>query len=175
MKARLRLNSYPVAITGITAIAACRVMLGIAQMVIHLALQGALDDHLGQPAEQTALASQLQAVRPGPLGELPHQLLIGRRQLHAGLVTVLSHVSHLVSPPGSEVTPLKLQSRLCSSDLAFQATSCCRHLSLHRVRTFALGSGVLGAASGEEVANADISGTRAEHEQRNLSANPNAI
>ena len=59
-----------VAVAGITAIAAFRVVLGIAEVVVQLALQGALDDHLGQPAQQAALAGQPQPARPGPLGKL---------------------------------------------------------------------------------------------------------
>jgi hypothetical protein len=49
--------------------------------------------------------------------------------------------------------------RICSSDLEFQDTSC-RHLFIE----FALGPGVLGAADGDGVANADISRTSAEQE-----------
>jgi len=93
----------PVAIAGIPAIAAFRVMLGIAQVVIQLTFQGALDHHLGQAAQQPALAGQLQPAGAGPLGELTQHLLIGRRQLRAGLVPVLCHVSHLVSPPYLEL------------------------------------------------------------------------
>ena len=44
----------PVAITGIAAITVRGVVLAVAEMVIQLALQGALDHHLGQPAEQAA-------------------------------------------------------------------------------------------------------------------------
>ena len=68
----------PVAIAGIPAIAAFRVMLGIAQVVIQLTFQGALDHHLGQLPQQPALAGQLQPAGAGPLGQLPQQLLIGR-------------------------------------------------------------------------------------------------
>ena len=69
-------------------------MLAVAEMIIQLAFQGALDDHLGQPAQQAALAGQLQPAGPGPLGKLAQHLLIGRRQLRPGLVPVLCHVSH---------------------------------------------------------------------------------
>jgi hypothetical protein len=72
-------------------------------VVIQLAFQGALDDHLGQPAEQPALAGQPQPARPGPLGKLAQQLLISRRQLRFGLAPVLCHVSHLVSPLSLEL------------------------------------------------------------------------
>src|SRR6516164_7094884 len=85
-------------------------MLRIAEMVIHLAFESALDHHLGEPAQQPALAGELQPAGPRPLGELPKQLLVGRRQLGIRLVAVPCYVSHLVSPPVSEVTPLKLQS-----------------------------------------------------------------
>jgi hypothetical protein len=45
----------PVAVTGIAAIAARGVVLSVAEVVIQLALQGALDDHFGQPPQQAAL------------------------------------------------------------------------------------------------------------------------
>jgi hypothetical protein len=70
---RARLGKHrlrPVAITGIAAITARRVVLAVAEMVIQLALQGALDHHLGQATEQAAFAGQLQPARPGPLGKL---------------------------------------------------------------------------------------------------------
>ena len=104
-----RLGPAPVA--GIAAIAAFRVVLGIAEVIIQLAFQGALDHHLGQPAQQAALAGQLQPAGPGPLGQLAQQLLIGRRQLRLGpgpgpVVTSVTGVSSV-----SGVTPLRLQSR----------------------------------------------------------------
>ena len=92
-----------VAVTGIAAVAAFRVVLAVAEMIVQLAFQGALDDHLGQPAQQAALAGQLQPAGPGPLGKLPQDLLVGRRQLRPGLALVLCHVSHLVSPPSREL------------------------------------------------------------------------
>jgi hypothetical protein len=67
---------------GIATIAARRVVLAIAQMVIQLVL----DDHFRQLPEQAAVAGQLQAAGARPLGELTQQLLIGRRQLRPGLV-----------------------------------------------------------------------------------------
>jgi hypothetical protein len=78
-------------------------MLAVAEVVIQLAFQGALDDHLGQLSQQPALTGQLQPAGAGPLGQLAQQLLIGRRQLRPGLVPVLCHVSHLVSPPSREL------------------------------------------------------------------------
>jgi hypothetical protein len=74
-------------------------MLAVAEMIIELAFQGALNDHLGQLAEQPSLTGQFQPAGPGPLGQLAQQLLIGRRQLRPGLIPVLRHVTHLVSPP----------------------------------------------------------------------------
>jgi hypothetical protein len=88
-----------VAIAGIAAIAALRIVLAVAEMIVQLAFQRALDDHLGQLAQQPALSGQLQPAGAGPLGELTQQLLIGRPQLGAVLVPILCHVSHLVSPP----------------------------------------------------------------------------
>ena len=93
----------PVAVTGIAAVAARGVVLSVAEVIIQLAFQGALDDHLGQPAQQAALAGQLQPAGPGPLGQLAQQLLISRRELCSGLVPVLCHVSYLVSPPSLEL------------------------------------------------------------------------
>ena len=72
-------------------------------MVIHLTLKGALEDHLRQPAQQPALTGKLHPAGAGPLGELAQQLLIHRRQHRLGLVPVLCHVSHLVSPPSLEL------------------------------------------------------------------------
>jgi len=83
-----------VAIAGIAAIAARRVILLIAQMIIQLALQGALDDHFRQLPQQAALAGELQPAGPGPLGKLTEQLLISRRQLSAGLALIVRHVNH---------------------------------------------------------------------------------
>jgi hypothetical protein len=59
-----------VAVAGIAAVAAFRVVLAVAEVIIQLAFQRALDDHLGQLAEQPALAGQLQPARPGALGKL---------------------------------------------------------------------------------------------------------
>ena len=75
----------------------------LTKMVIEGALEGELDDHLGQLPEQPALTGQLQPAGPGPLGELAHQLLVSRRQLELGLILVRRHVSHLVSPPFLEL------------------------------------------------------------------------
>ena len=66
------------AVAGIAAITPRRVILLVAEMIVELALEGALDHHLGQPAEQAALAGQLQPAGPGPLGQLAQQLLISR-------------------------------------------------------------------------------------------------
>src|SRR5438067_618552 len=66
----------------------------IAQVIVQLALQGALDHHLGQPAQQPALAGQLQPAGAGPPGKLAQNLLISRRQLRSTLVLGSRHVSH---------------------------------------------------------------------------------
>ena len=63
--------------------------MSVAQVIVELALQRALDDHLGQPAQQPPLAGELQPVGAGPLGQLPQQLLIGRRQLRLALALTL--------------------------------------------------------------------------------------
>jgi hypothetical protein len=95
------------AIAEIHQFGAFRVVLAVAEVVIQLAFQGALDDYLGQPAEQPALAGQPQPARPGPLGKLGQQLLISRRQLRFGLAGSLSRQSSGVSSV-SGVTPLKM-------------------------------------------------------------------
>jgi hypothetical protein len=84
----------PVPIAGIASITASRVVLLITEVVIELALQGALDHHLGQLAQQPALAGELQPARPGPLGKLAQQLLISRGQLRLPLILAGRHISH---------------------------------------------------------------------------------
>jgi hypothetical protein len=69
-------------------------MLAVAEMVIELAFQGALDHHLGQLPQQPALASQLQSARASTLGKLAQYLLIGRGQLRRLLALAGRHVSH---------------------------------------------------------------------------------
>ena len=71
-----RLSAHAVA--GVAAVAAGRVVLAVAEMIIHLALHRGLDDPLRQPSQQPTLAGQLQALRPRPVRELLHQLLINR-------------------------------------------------------------------------------------------------
>ena len=96
-----RLGPAPVA--GIPAVAAFRVMPGVSEVIVQLAFQRALDDHFRQLPEQAALTGQLQPAGAGPLGELPHQLLVGSRQLHLIPDLVRRHVSHLVSPPSRKL------------------------------------------------------------------------
>jgi hypothetical protein len=83
-----------VAVAGIAAIAARRVVLAVAEVVVQLALQGAPGHHFRQLAQQAALAGQLQPAGAGPLGKLPQYLLIGRRQLRRLLVLAGRHFSH---------------------------------------------------------------------------------
>jgi hypothetical protein len=52
-------------------------------MGVQLAFQGALQDDLGEPAEQAARPSQLQALGLRPLGQLPGKLQLGRVRLAA--------------------------------------------------------------------------------------------
>jgi hypothetical protein len=56
--------------------AAGRIMLAVPEMIVHLALQRGLDHHLGQPGQQATVPGQPQALRPGPRGQLPDQLLV---------------------------------------------------------------------------------------------------
>src|SRR5690349_2191898 len=69
-------------------------MLAITKVIIQLAFQRTLDHHLGQLAQQPALAGQLQPARAGPLGKLPQQLLISGRELRPVLVLATRHVYH---------------------------------------------------------------------------------
>jgi hypothetical protein len=66
----------PGPIPRIPPIAPNRIMLTVPEMIIHLTLQGGLQDHLGQPAQQPTLPSQLQTLSPGPINQLPNQVLI---------------------------------------------------------------------------------------------------
>jgi hypothetical protein len=93
----------PVSVTGITAIPAGRVVLGVAEVTVHLTFQGALDHHLGQLPEQAALAGELQPARAGPLRELAQQLLINRRQVSSVPVLAIRRVRHLMSPPSRKL------------------------------------------------------------------------
>jgi hypothetical protein len=96
-----RLGPAPVA--GIAAVPAGRVVLAVAEVVVQLAFQRALDDHFRQPAQQPALAGQLQPAGAGPLGQLAQRLLIGRGQLRCVLVLAGRHIGHLVSPPSRKL------------------------------------------------------------------------
>jgi len=66
----------PGAVTRVTAVAPGRVVLAIAEMIIHLALDRGLHDPLGQPGQQPAFAGELQPLRPGTIGQLFDELLI---------------------------------------------------------------------------------------------------
>jgi hypothetical protein len=95
-----------VAVAGITAIPARRVILLIAEVVIQLALQGAFDHHLGQPAQQPALAGQLQPAGAGPLGKLAQDLLVGLPTAPPpapGPAPGWLSLQSLVSPPSREL------------------------------------------------------------------------
>jgi hypothetical protein len=61
----------PVTVAGVPAIAAGRIMLGVAEMGVQLALESSFQDDLGEPAKQAARPGQGQALGPGPLGQLP--------------------------------------------------------------------------------------------------------
>ena len=99
------------AIAGIAAITPCRVVPAIAEVVVHLAFEGALDDHLGQLAEQAAVTGQLQPASPGTLGQLPQQLLISRRQAGQPRGPAPSSRHSFGVSSVQEVTPLYLHAR----------------------------------------------------------------
>jgi len=90
-----------------------RVMLRIAEMGIHLALQRTLKHDLGQPAQQAARPGQRQALGPHPLSQLPHELQIGGlsriRLLRCRRSVPSSDAPSARLVPG--ITPLKLESR----------------------------------------------------------------
>jgi hypothetical protein len=67
--------------------------LGLEAEVSRLPSSTPAEDRPG-PGQQPALAGQLEPARPGPLGQLPQQLLIGSRQLNAVLVLTARHVCH---------------------------------------------------------------------------------
>jgi len=69
------------AVAWVAAVAAARVVLGVAKMIIQLALERRVHDPFGQPGQQPALTGQLQPLRSGPIGELLDQLLIHRVEL----------------------------------------------------------------------------------------------
>jgi hypothetical protein len=66
----------PRPIPRVSPITAGRVVFAVPEMIVHLALQGGLDDYLGQPGQQATLPGQLQPLGPGPRSQLPYQLLV---------------------------------------------------------------------------------------------------
>jgi hypothetical protein len=74
----------------------------VSEVIGDLALQGGLQDPLGQLLEQPALPSQLQALRPGPVHEHRNQLLVtrrhGPRRRLAARYLLDGGVAHLASP-----------------------------------------------------------------------------
>lgn len=68
-----RLGPDPVA--GVPPVAADRVVGLVTEMIAHLDLERRLDDLLGQAAQQTPRAHQRDPFRPGPVHQLPSELL----------------------------------------------------------------------------------------------------
>jgi hypothetical protein len=106
----------PLAVAGVLTVAADRVVLAIAEMVIHLALQSGLDDHLGQPAQQPAFARQLQPLSPSPLAQLANQLLIQVYRIvhnisHRCLLLLRSYTVICTAPPAEQ--PSRNESGRC--------------------------------------------------------------
>lgn len=103
----------PRAVARVAAVTTSRIMLAVAEMIIHLALQRRLEHPLGQPGEQPTLPGHLQALGPSPLGQLPDHPLIhhlaGHRLSRRSLGTTLAASS--MHTPLWTVTPLRLQSR----------------------------------------------------------------
>jgi hypothetical protein len=69
-----RLRPRP--IPRISPIATHRIMLAVTKMIIHLALQGGLNHHLGQPTQASRPPGQLQTLSTRPIDQLPDQLLL---------------------------------------------------------------------------------------------------
>ena len=88
---RVPLRELPPSVPG-------RVVLLVAEVVGDLALQGGLQHPLGQLLQQPALAGQLQPTRTGPVDQLPHQLLISRRQLRSAAALNVRHIRHWCLP-----------------------------------------------------------------------------
>jgi hypothetical protein len=68
------------AIAGVLSVAAGRIMLSVAEVIIELALQRGLQHGLGQSRQQPAFSSQLKTLGTRPIGQLLDQLLIDRIQ-----------------------------------------------------------------------------------------------
>src|SRR5205807_699841 len=83
------------AVTRVTAVAAGRIVLAVAEMVVHLALQRRLGDQLGQPSQQPALAGQLQPLGPSPIRQLL-DLPVHGSKIHSRLSYLFTslHISH---------------------------------------------------------------------------------
>jgi len=64
------------AVAGVAVIALDRVVLGIAQVLAHLRLQGGLKHRLGQPRQQPTGADQLDPLGAGAVHELLNELLL---------------------------------------------------------------------------------------------------
>jgi hypothetical protein len=64
-----RLTPPPIA--GVLPVTAGRITRGVAEMIVELALRRGLQHGLGQPGQQRTPTSQLQPLRPGPIGQLP--------------------------------------------------------------------------------------------------------
>jgi hypothetical protein len=88
-------------------------MLAVTEMIVHLALQGRLDHHLGQPAQQATLPDQLQTLGPRPIDQLPNQLLvhaicrlgghIHRHSSHRCLSSLRSYTVEITVPGALEI------------------------------------------------------------------------
>ena len=75
------------AVAGVAAVLAGRIMLVIAEVVGDLALQGGLQQPLGQLLQQPALAGQLQTLGLGPVHQLVDQLVVHGLRRHQPLPT----------------------------------------------------------------------------------------
>src|SRR4029077_11043581 len=88
------------AVAGIAAVPAGRIMLAVAEVIVELAIERRFDHHLRQPRQQPTLTGEPQPLGAGPLGQLPHQLVAGHTRLRLrriqgqGSLLIINHISH---------------------------------------------------------------------------------
>ena len=88
------------AVPGIAAVTAGRIVLAVAEVIVELAVERRFDHHLRQLRQQPTLTGEPQSLGSGAFGQLPHQLIAGhgrlrlrRIQLHNSL-PITHHIGH---------------------------------------------------------------------------------
>src|SRR6476660_2026123 len=69
------------AVAGIAAVPAGRIMLVVARVIVELAVERRFDHHLRQLRQQPTLTREPQPLSAGPLSQLPHQLVADHTRL----------------------------------------------------------------------------------------------